>query len=88
MEIEKIDVKVEFGLHLSCMHGRKGYGTGIRPNHWIPGRDYTFIGQVDFIDREWLEPGEKCTANVRCIMPAQDLEKFKPGFIWHVCEVN
>ena len=32
------------------MKGREGYKSGIRPNHWIPGRDYTFKqyrGQTD-----------------------------------------
>ena len=88
METESIELKIEFGLHKSCMGGRKGYGTGIRPNHWIPGRDYTFIGQVDFIDSEWVRPGEKCIAIVHCLMPRQDVELFKSGFTWHICEAN
>ncbi|WP_211219911.1 hypothetical protein, partial [Simiduia agarivorans] len=79
---------VEIGLHESCMQGRPGYRSGVRPNHWMPGKDYTFMGQVDFIGRDLLSPGECCEAIVKCIIPVQDLGLFEPGFIWQICEAN
>jgi hypothetical protein len=88
METVELEAEIEVGLHEECMEGRKGYGTGIRPNHWIPSRAYTFIGQIDFLDRDWLEPGESCKARLRFIVPKQDVPKFVAGFSWHICEVN
>jgi hypothetical protein len=88
LETEDIELKIEFGLHESCMQGRDGYYSGIRPNHWIPGRDYTFLGQVEFDDRELLKPGEKCKATLKGIVAIQDKKSFKSGFSWHVCEAN
>ncbi|WP_345875438.1 hypothetical protein [Shewanella algae] len=88
METTDLTLKAEVGLHQSCMEGRKGYGTGIRPNHWIPGRDYTFLGQIEFSDRDLLKPGESCEATINCIVASQDKELFKPGFAWHICEAN
>jgi hypothetical protein len=89
-ELETTDLilKIEIGLYQSCMEGRKGYGSGIRPNHWIPGRDYTFLGQVEFSDRDLLKPGENCIATIKCIVATKDLELFQPGFAWHICEAN
>ena len=88
LETEVLTLKVEVGLHQSCMDGRSGYRSGIRPNHWIPGRDYTFIGQLEFIGQDLLAPGESCQATIKCILPVQDMERFQPGFIWHICEAN
>jgi len=88
METKSLDMVVEFGLHQSRMEGRDGYTSGVRPNHRIPGRDYTFIGQVEFGDRKTLTPGESCVANMKCIVATQDMDLFKPGFTWHVCEAN
>ena len=68
------------------MAGRPGYHTGIRPNHRMPGRDYYFIGQLDYSDREWLRPGEVCEASGSFIVAEQDRGKFLPGFEWDVCE--
>lgn len=88
LETVDIELKIEFGLHESCMQGRDGYYSGIRPNHWIPGCDYTFLGQVEYEDRDLLKPGEKCNATLKGIIAIQDKEKFVPGFTWHVCETN
>lgn len=88
METEDLELRVVVGLHESCMNGRLGYKSGVRPNHWIPGRDYTFLGQVEFEGRGILRPGESCNATVKCIVATQDIELFKPGFAWHICEAN
>lgn len=88
LETEDIELRIEFGLHESCMQGRDGYYSGIRPNHWIPGRDYTFIGQVNYEDRDLLKPGEKCNATLKGVIATQDKGKFIPGFTWHICEAN
>ena len=79
---------IKVGLHAEFMQGRKGYGTGIRPNHWIPSKSYTFIGQIDFIGQDWLNPGESCEANGRFLLPVLDEHLFVPGFSWHICEGN
>lgn len=88
LETENIELKIELGLHESCMQGRAGYYSGIRPNHWIPGRDYTFLGQIDYEDKELLKPSESCIANLNAIIAKQDKGKFISGFIWHICESN
>jgi hypothetical protein len=77
---------VEFTLDGVAMRGRPGYRSGIRPNHWMPGRGYTFMGHLDFMDREWLRPGETCQARVSFIIPEQDLTQFVPGLTWEVGE--
>lgn len=77
---------VEVALDATAMHGRDGYRTGVRPNHRMPGRDYTFIGQLDFQDREWLRPGETCLATARLLVADQDLARFHPGFRWAIAE--
>src|SRR6478735_3990975 len=60
-KIEQLVIaEVEVSLNPSAMANRPGFGSGVRPNHWIPGRHYTYIGQLDFKDREWLKPGESC----------------------------
>src|SRR6478672_13595200 len=77
---------VEFALDAVAMKGRLGYRSGIRPNHWMPGRDYTFMGHLHFVDREWLKPGEKCEAKGSFIIAEQDFSSFVPGFTWQVGE--
>ena len=77
---------VEFSLDGEAMKGRVGYKSGIRPNHWMPGRDYTFFGKLDFVNQEWLQPGETCVADGRFVIAEQDQERFVPGFSWQVGE--
>ncbi|MBM4208368.1 MAG: hypothetical protein FJ190_10295 [Gammaproteobacteria bacterium] len=62
----------------------KGFGTGVRPNHSIPGRHYFFFGQLDFKDRDWLKPGESCEAEATFCVPQADLALFVPGMMWHI----
>ncbi len=88
METVYLELQIIFGLYSSCMEGRSGYKSGIRPNHWIPGRDYAFPGQLEFYGKEIVAPGEDCAAVIKCMVPKQDAESFKPGFTWHVCEAN
>ena len=88
IETVNLNVIVEIGLHESCMAGREGYYSKVGPNHWIPGKSYTFAGQVEFKDRELLKPGESCIAVINCIVTAQDSELFISGFCWHICEAN
>lgn len=88
METEVMEFPIEFGLYESCMQNRIGYKTGISPNHWIPGRDYSFRGHIEFSDRDTLKPGDVCKATIKCLIAAQDRCLFVPGFAWHVCEAN
>ena len=88
IKTENINASVEVGLHESCMRDRDGYYSGVRPNHWMPGRDYCFMGQLDFIDTDLLKPGDTCRANGRFIIASQDIPEFKPGYCWHICEAN
>lgn len=88
LKTEVVNIEVEFSLHENSLEGRDGYYSGVRPNHWIPGRDYAFFGQVEFHDRELLKPGESCRAVVKSMLASQDKPAIKPGFSWHVCEGN
>jgi len=89
METINISAVVKVCLSEYFMSGREGYKSGIRPNHIIAGRDYTFIGQLDFIDHEgWLKPGDCCNAIGRLLIPEQDVTKFKAGFTWHITEAG
>ena len=79
--------RVRICLDKGAMHGRAGWGSGIRPNHRIPGRNTEmFMGNLSFTDREWLRPGE-CTDAVGTFMvvPA-DMHLFASGFTWDLCE--
>ena len=86
LEVGHIETRLEVELDAEAMRGRLGFKTGIRPNHWLPGREYTFVGKLDFTDREWLRPGEKCTAVGHLIIAEQDLGSFVPGFTWQIGE--
>lgn len=88
LETEAIDALVEIGLYEQCMKDRPGYKSGVRPNHWMPGREYCFMGQLEFTDREWLKPGDSCIANGKFIIASQDVKSFVPGYAWHICEAN
>ena len=88
LETYDFDAKIIVTLHKYCMQDREGYKTKIRPNHWIPGRDYAFAGQLEFVDRELLRPGESCYAIGQFIAATQDKYLFVPGFKWHICEAN
>lgn len=87
-ETVNLNVQIEVCLHENCMIGREGYYSKFRPNHWIPGKNYTFAGQIEFTDRELLKPGETCLAVMNCIVTLQDAELFKADFAWHICEAN
>jgi hypothetical protein len=65
---------------------RPGLRSGVRPNHWMPGRDHALTGQLDFLGREWLKPGEQCAALGILIVPEQDRDRLVPGFAWQVEE--
>jgi hypothetical protein len=88
LETQNISAIVEVGLHESCMRGRDGYYSGVRPNHWMPGRNYCFMGQLDFVDTDLLEPGATCKAIGSFIIASKDIPEFVPGFCWHICEAN
>jgi hypothetical protein len=77
---------VEVALDEAAMRGRPGYYSGVRPNHRMPGRDYTFIGQLDFVDRELLQPGECCQARGTFVIAEQDRSKFQAGFTWPIAQ--
>ena len=86
LETVDIECEVEVSLIELAMKNRWGYRTGISPNHWIPGRDYAFIGKLNFIGVEILEPGRTCRAIGGFVLPKQDLPLIKNGFTWHICE--
>ena len=86
LKVGTIEATVRFALDADAMKGRPGFRSGIRPNHWIQDRDYTFMGKLDFVDREWLRPGEECTATVTLLIAEQDRERFVRGFTWQVGE--
>ena len=86
LDLKHLEIEAEVGLHERCMKGRDGYQSGIRPNHWILGRDYCFIGQVTFQSSEWLRPGQIDKANIQCLIASQDRELFQPDFCWHIAE--
>lgn len=79
---------VQFALSAEAMQSRPGFRTGIRPNHWLHDRDYAFVGQLDFTDREWLKPGETCTSTVTLLIALQDRDRFVPGLVWQVGEAK
>jgi hypothetical protein len=86
LKVGGLSALVEFELDSAAMAGRPGYISGVRPNHWMPGRGYAIFGQLDFVDREWLRPGETCEARGSFIIAEQDLASFVPGFAWEVGE--
>ena len=69
---------VVFAVDADAMKGRPGFRSGVRPNHWMPGRDYALTGQLDFLGREWVKPGERCDALGTFIVPEQDRSSFRP----------
>jgi len=86
MDCIEIEMVVEVSLIKEAMKDRCGFVTGISPNHWIPGKDYAFLGKLKFIDIETLKPGATCKANGSFLVPRQDVHLFKKGFTWHICE--
>ncbi len=84
--VRPLTATVVFALDAEAMKGRLGFRSGIRPNHWMPGRDYALTGQPDFLGREWLRPGEQCSALGTFIVPEQDRASFVAGFAWDVGE--
>ena len=80
--------EVEFCLDEFAQLDVAVWNTGIRPQHRIAGRPYTFIGQLDFIGRNTLGPGECCRAKASCIIAEQDRPYFVAGFCWHVCKMD
>src|SRR5688572_11117836 len=54
---ETLSFRAEISLDEAALTGRPGFGSGIRPNHHVPGRDYCVLGQIDFIDVAWLSLG-------------------------------
>jgi len=88
LETESIEIEAEIGLHDNCMKDRPGYRSGVRPNHWIPGREYCFIGEIRFKTNEWLKPGDEDIAIISCLIASQDKKLFQPGFAWHITEAG
>jgi hypothetical protein len=83
---ETLSFRAEISLDEAALTGRPGFGSGIRPNHHLPGRDYCVLGQIDFIDVAWLSPGSKCQANCVFVVPQEDVSMFVPGFRWEFSE--
>jgi hypothetical protein len=75
-------------LDAEAMAGRPGYSSGVRANHRIPGREDFFAGAMFFPDREWVRPGETAEVSGNFRIYSDDVDKFVPGFQWHVCEAD
>ena len=81
-----LSFRADISLDEVAMTGRPGFGSGIRPNHHLPGRDYCVVGQLNFADLEWLSPGSTCQADCVFVVPEQDVSMFVPGFRWEFFE--
>lgn len=88
LSVIAIEIEAEVGLHAECMRGRSGYQSGVRPNHWIPGRSYCFVGEIQFDKDGKLEPGQKGIARIHCLIPEQDKKLFVPNLCWHITEAG
>ena len=88
LAVGNLECIVEVTLDAEAMRGRPGYRSGVRPNHWMPGQAYAFVGQLDFLDRDWLRPGESCEAKGRFRIAEQDRSEFVPGFTWDIGEAR
>jgi hypothetical protein len=46
------------------------------------------MGQIDFLDCDWLQPGQKCRAVCSFYATKKDVALFVTGFIWDIGEAN
>jgi len=82
-------VKGKISLLPSSDGGRKtGIRANYRPNHnfgTVDGREF-YIGQIDFDDVDWIQPGESHIVNIRFI-PGPGLDELLvPGRKWFIQE--
>jgi hypothetical protein len=80
-----LTAEIEFCLDENAQLGVPAWYSGIRPQHRIPGRPYSFFGQIDLLDVQSISPGQCCRAKATCIIKEQDRPYFIPGFCWHIC---
>jgi hypothetical protein len=80
--------EIEFCLDETAQLGAPAWFSGIRPQHRIPGRPYSFMGQIDLIGVKSISPGQCCRAKATCIIAERDRPYFVPGFCWHICKVD
>ena len=79
---------IEFGLNSDTECQPNGYGSGIRPNHWVRENTYTVMGQIDFINCDRLTAGQSCKAICSFYAPKEDEKLFIPGFKWDIGEAT
>jgi hypothetical protein len=77
--------EIEFCLDDNAQLGVPALYSGIRPQHRIPGRPYSFFGQIDLLGVQSISPGQCCRAKATCIIKEQDRHCFVQGFCWHIC---
>ena len=77
--------RLEVTFNKSAAIPDEGFGTGLRPNHLIPGTGCNFMGQLNFEDVEWLKLGESCMATSHIAVISCMSSIFVPGFAWELC---
>ena len=79
-------IRVRCDIELAPTARKSGYGSGIRPNHFIRELDYFVIGEVHFEGQEVLLPGEHSTARVSFVGDEPFADLVRPGFEWDICD--
>jgi len=80
-----IEVEIEY---LPTEHGgrKTPAKTGYRPQFYYDGHDWD--GVQTFKEKEWVSPGEKVTAYITFLSPAEHVGKLSPGKAFLVREGN
>lgn len=80
-----IEVEIEY---LPTEHGgrKTPAKTGYRPQFYYDGHDWD--GVQTFKENEWVSPGEKVTAYITFLSPAEHVGKLYPGKAFLVREGN
>ena len=85
-KLVNIRARVKACLEASLIGGHDGWRFGVKCNHRSVGRDDYFIGQLSFIDEEWVKPGDCAEAIGSFVVLHSDLPIFVAGVSWLVCE--
>ena len=83
-----IEVRAIVELFPGARSGKtKGYSSGVRPNHYFDGEDFSSVGVVEFTAGDSLELGAVGEAKVRFIRSI-DAKPIQVGTRWRICEGN
>jgi translation elongation factor EF-Tu-like GTPase len=88
-----IYVNARLKLYSTNEGGRKtGIKTNYRPNHvfeYTEGQILsTFIGEIQFTAKEWINPGEGSDVTIRFLNCEPLLKYLKPGRKWWIHEAS